>query len=64
MRRWYESPHIFNTERGLRGYAFCCQEFVQRRAEELSVDQEFERYGLLGLQKAIDEGGESIPPKT
>lgn len=49
MKWWDQSLDIFNVEGRFRGDSILGEEFVQRGAEELAVDEEFQRNGLFRL---------------
>lgn len=53
MKRRDESFHIFDIEGAFRADTILSEEVVQRCAKKLAVDEEFQRDGLVGVQKAI-----------
>lgn len=60
VERRDQSTHVFDAERGLRADAILREEFVQRRSEELAVDQEFQRDGTITVEESIDQGGKLV----
>lgn len=51
---------ILDAERGLRADAVLREEVVQRGAQELAIDEEFEGDRACRFQQPVDEGGELV----
>lgn len=52
--------HIFDIESRFRGDAILCEKFIERRPEELAIDEEFQRDRFLGFQQPVDQCGELV----
>lgn len=55
VQRRDQGTGVFNVQRRFGGDAILCEEVVDRGAEELAVDEEFEGNRLFGVQEGVDE---------